>query len=78
MHSPMVGVRVPESLESAARARAPELESLTPSELLRAALAFLAGYPVRDAARLARGIRGQLLTMPEPSELPAAGETQPA
>ena len=64
MPSPMVGVRIPESLETAARSRSPELASLTPSELLRAALAVLAGHPVKDAADMARGQRGVLLSGP--------------
>ncbi len=42
-NSPVVYARVPEPLEAAARAAAPELAGLSLSELLRAGLAMLAG-----------------------------------
>lgn len=67
MPSPMVGVRVPESLETAARARSPELASLTPSELLRVALAMLAGHGLGEAIALAHGQRGVPLSEPSDS-----------
>ena len=41
-NSPVVYARVPEPLEAAARAAAPELAGLSLSELLRAGLAMLA------------------------------------
>jgi hypothetical protein len=41
--TPLVGVRVPEELERAARSRAPELEALDTTTLLRVGLAMLGG-----------------------------------
>jgi hypothetical protein len=56
--SPVSAVRVPESLEAAARSKSPELAGLSLSELLRAGLAMLAGAgsaaEAVEAARLTR------------------------
>lgn len=56
MNSPVVGVRVPEHLEAAARSAAPELGALSISELVRAGLAMLANATQGhgEAIRIAR------------------------
>jgi hypothetical protein len=71
-------MRIPETLEAAARAAQSELAGLGIGELVRAALAMAAGYAPRDAVELARGVRGQALNVPESPEVRAAGEGQPA
>lgn len=52
-----VAARVPEDLEAAARAKAPELAELPLSTLVRVGLAVLAGHPVEDAIRVALAYR---------------------
>ena len=52
-----VTARIPRSLESAARAAAPELAALDVSTLLRAALARLAGLGLADAVQIAHDVR---------------------
>jgi antitoxin component of RelBE/YafQ-DinJ toxin-antitoxin module len=53
-----IRVRVPESLESAARASNPELAGVDMSTLVRTALATLAGHhPVTDAMHVALSAR---------------------
>lgn len=55
-----VNVRVPEHLEEAARAGAPELADLPVSALIRVGLAMLAGHQeVSDAIRVAIACRQQ-------------------
>jgi hypothetical protein len=78
MATPTRSMRIPETLEAAARAGAPELAAVGIGDLVRAALAVLAGYSRTEAAALARGVRGQVLTMPESPEVRAAREGQPA
>jgi hypothetical protein len=77
-YTPTRTARIPDGLEAAARAGSPELAGLGFSELLRAALAVLAGHPKEEAAKLARGQRGRVLTVPESPEVRAAREGQPA
>jgi hypothetical protein len=55
MTTRMLQGRVPRELEAAARAAAPELADAPVSVVLRAGLAALAGLPVPDAIRSARG-----------------------
>lgn len=55
MGSPTLAGRVPRELEAAARSAAPELEHAPSAVLIRAGLAALAGLPVREAVRAARG-----------------------
>jgi hypothetical protein len=57
--------RIPDALEAAARAGSPEFAGLGFSELLRALLAVAAGYTKTEALAVARGVRGQVLTVPE-------------
>lgn len=86
--SPSAVVRVPVSLESAARKAAPELAGLSLSELLRAGLAVLAGASspaeAAAAARLTRaphqrgGGRRKTAAVPESSEVRAPGEVPAA
>jgi hypothetical protein len=62
-------VRVPEDLEAAARATAPEqLDGLPLSTLVRVGLAVLAGHKVDDAVKVAIAYRQQ------PGPKPAASE----
>jgi hypothetical protein len=77
-HTRQRQARIPEALEAAARAGAPEFAGLAYSELLRAALAVLAGHTRDEALRIARGRRGQVLTVPESLEVREAREGQPA
>lgn len=70
--------RIPEGLEAAARAGTPEFAGFGISELVRAALAVLAGYSKADAASIARGRRGQVLTVPDTLAGICAEEDQPA
>jgi hypothetical protein len=67
-------MRIPEPLEAAARAGAPELAGLGIGELVRAALALAAGHSVKEAVAIAHGDRGKALTVPESLEVRAAGE----
>jgi hypothetical protein len=71
-------MRIPEPLEAAARAGAPELAGLGIGELVRAALAVVAGHPVKDAVEIARGTRGQTLTVPESPEVRSAAREHQA
>ena len=64
MTTPTRSMRIPETLEAAARAGSPELAGLGIGELVRAALALAAGHAVRDAVALARGQRGVTLSGP--------------
>jgi hypothetical protein len=65
-----VAVPVPEELEAAARASAPELAGLPLGTLVRAGLAMLAGHhQVSDAVRVAISYRQA--PGPKPSEVAA-------
>jgi hypothetical protein len=77
-HTRQRQVRIPEGLEAAARAGTPEFAGLAYSELVRAALAVLAGHAKDEAIRIARGRRGRPLTVPESPEVRAAKEDQAA
>jgi hypothetical protein len=70
-----IAVPVPEDLEAAARATAPELASLPLGTLVRVGLAMLAGHQqVDDAIRVAIGYRqppGPRGSRPRPSEVAA-------
>jgi hypothetical protein len=52
-----IRVRVPESLEAAARERSPELAALDMSTLVRVGLAVLGGQAIPDAVTVAVGCR---------------------
>jgi hypothetical protein len=78
MHTPTRSMRIPEPLEAAARAGAPELAGLGIGELVRAALALAAGHSIKEAVQIAHGVRGQALTVPEPTEVRTAREVPAA
>jgi hypothetical protein len=65
MTTPTRSMRIPETLEAAARAGSPELAGLGIGELVRTALALAAGHGMRDALKLAHGQHGvRLLSGP--------------
>lgn len=67
MDTRRVNIRVPEYLESAARAAAPEYADLPMSMLVRVALATLAGHQADEAIQVAIAARQR------PGPKPAAG-----
>jgi hypothetical protein len=77
MRTPTRSMRIPEPLEAAARAGAPELAGLGIGELVRAALALAAGHSVKEAVAIAHGVRGQALAAPE-SPVARPGREVPA